>query len=116
YTLTLDGRQVECKGLSCLIANVRSLGRLNMTLGQAIRADDGMLDVIVIDRVLSYALLSLAAGTSETAPVMQHHWQAREIVIEADPPQAFQGDGDMWGKTPVEVRALPDAVRVMMPK
>ncbi len=117
YKITLDGREIVCKGLSCLIANAGSLGRLNLSLAPNIDASDGLLDVIVVERVLSYARLSLAAGSAQKRepPATHKHWQAREVSVVADPPQPFQGDGDPWGETPVKARVLPGAVQMVVP-
>jgi len=41
------------------------------------------------------------------------HWQAREITIEADPPQSVQMDGELAGQTPVTIRVVPGWVGIL---
>jgi diacylglycerol kinase family enzyme len=53
--------------------------------------------------------------TNQGEPVIEH-WQARQIVIEVDPPQPVQVDGEMVDDTPVRAEVLPGALRVIVPK
>jgi diacylglycerol kinase family enzyme len=41
------------------------------------------------------------------------HWQGREIVVECDPPQTVQGDGEIWDDNPVEVKVLPGLLPIL---
>jgi diacylglycerol kinase family enzyme len=64
--------------------------------------------------------LSLASALGSIAdkpldPDKFHHWQAREITIATDPPQAVIGDGEAWGDTPITMKVLPSAMRVVAP-
>jgi diacylglycerol kinase family enzyme len=43
-------------------------------------------------------------------------WRAREITIETDQSQPIQGDGEVWGNTPISIKVLPGAMRVLVPK
>jgi YegS/Rv2252/BmrU family lipid kinase len=117
YLITLEsGRQIERSGLACLIANAGSIGRLNLHLSRTIDASDGLLDVMIVQKLLSYARLALWDPASRERPNVElRHWKAREVTIVADPPQPFQGDGDVWGHTPVNASVLPDALNVIVP-
>ena len=44
-----------------------------------------------------------------------YHWQAREIVLSADPPQTVWIDGEEYGPTPITAKVLPRAVKVVVP-
>ncbi|MCZ7546290.1 MAG: diacylglycerol kinase family lipid kinase [Anaerolineae bacterium] len=116
YHLSLDGRALICEGVSCLIANAGSIGRLNLSISPRISTADGRLDVIVASREVEFAL-SVAANTFRLKEFAAwfHHWQAREIVVEADPPQPVQVDGDHFGETPIAVSVMPKAIRVIAP-
>ena len=41
--------------------------------------------------------------------------RAQEVRVDCDPPAAVQLDGDYFGRTPVEIRNLPGAVRIIRP-
>ena len=43
------------------------------------------------------------------------HWRAKEITIQSDPPQPIQGDGEVWGSTPISIKVLPNAMQVLVP-
>ncbi len=118
YHLTLDGRQVELEGMTCIIANSGSIGQLGLKLAPTIDVADGLLDVIVIRKGDLGALLSVAAQLvtrSDEAEPLQH-WQVHEITLVTDPPQTVQVDGELFGKTPVTARVVPGAARIIVPK
>ncbi|GAB4575573.1 MAG: diacylglycerol kinase family lipid kinase [Anaerolineae bacterium] len=116
YRLTLDGQEVETEGFSLLIANAGSIGRLNLVLHSAIKPDDGLLDVMMLN-TRPETLVSMAASVvqlDEFAAALQH-WQAREVRVESTPRQTVQGDGELFCDTPVVARVVPGAVRVIVP-
>jgi diacylglycerol kinase family enzyme len=45
--------------------------------------------------------------------VSYFHWQAKEIRIEADPPQSYQVDGEIGGQTPIFIKTIPQAVKMI---
>jgi diacylglycerol kinase (ATP) len=117
YLLDLDGEQVESEGLTCLIANSGNLGAPGLSFSSDIDVSDGLLDVLVIrnkdiDSVISL-LNSVAGHQADTLSLP--HWKAKEVTLVADPPQAVQGDGEIWGETPISARVVPEAVRVIVP-
>lgn len=118
YQLTLDGKEIESQGMTCIIANAGSLGRANLSLAPTIDPSDGLLDVIVVRKADLPSLLSVAASVvagNENAEPLQH-WQAREIEVVAQPGQDAQADGEMLGQTPVHARVIPGAVKVIIPR
>jgi diacylglycerol kinase (ATP) len=118
YQMDLDGQQVEVKGVLCTVANASHFGVLpGLTLSSPIDIADGLLDVIVMDRVDLQNTLALFSK-SQIGPVnlgRLKHWQVRSAVIDAQPTQATQVDGDTLGTTPLSVRSLPKALRVIVP-
>jgi diacylglycerol kinase (ATP) len=116
YHLTIDGRAVEARGFSLLIANAGSIGRLNLSLAPTIKPDDGLLDVMILNNNPE-TMLSIAASViqlEEFAAALQH-WQAKEVTVVTEPPQNVQGDGDLFGQTPITVCVVPRAVRMVVP-
>ena len=117
YTLTLDGQTVEIDGLNCMVTNLGSIGLMGATLSADISVSDGLLDVIVIRNAEMTSLAALAAkvtglgDTSEQLP----HWQVCEARIVADPSQGVTADGEVLSQTPVDVKVLPHAVKVIVP-
>jgi diacylglycerol kinase family enzyme len=93
------------------------LGLPGLSLSPTVIMDDGLLDVIVfrkidIDKLISYLLKS---------PVKAHtlagfqYWQVKEAKIDVDPPQSVQLDGDIVGKSPINVVCNPQCLKVVVP-
>jgi diacylglycerol kinase (ATP) len=118
YHLEVDGRAVEARGILCTVANAGHLGVLPMlTLTPAIDITDGLLDILVIDRVDLQNMLALVSRNldNHTSLGSLQHWQVRQATILAEPIQATQVDGDALGKTPFTVCTMPAALRVIVP-
>lgn len=117
FSLTLDGQPIEASGFNVWIANAGSIGRLGLVFSRQVRPDDGLLDVILVS-LAPQTLLATAASAVRLERWAKglRRWQASEIVIEADPPQPVQGDGEPFGQTPVSVTVQPGAVQVVVPR
>jgi YegS/Rv2252/BmrU family lipid kinase len=117
YFLTLDGEEAECEGITCIVENAGSMGVRGLSLAPDISISDGLLDVIVIHGLDPLSLASALGSIADKPldPDSFHHWQAREITIATDPPQAVIGDGESWGETPITMKVLPSAVPVIAP-
>jgi len=118
YTLRLDGREEECEGVTCHIANSGSIGVPGLKLLRDISVSDGLLDVLVVrDAGIGSALsiASIAAG-HPINPDAFHHWQARDVAVSVNTPQPVHADGEMWDSTPLDVHVLPGAVGILVPK
>lgn len=117
YRLTLDGETVEAEGINCMITNFGSVGVAGLTLSHQIDVSDGLLDVLIFQDANVTSLLSAAASavtSGELArPLLQ--WQAREVMIEADPPQSVVIDGELIEVEQISVRVMPQVVRVVVP-
>ncbi len=124
YRLTLDGEVIETEGLICVVANSGIItpnsgipGRGVLSFAPGISVSDGVLDVVVIRRGDLGSLLSVAAsmlaGNENAEPLL--HWRAREVTVEADPPQTIQLDGEILDQTPAHARIVPNALRVIVP-
>ena len=118
YHLDLDGEQVDVDGIACRVDNSSNVGMPGVSLVDSTDVSDGYLDILVLrDKGLA-SISSTAAGLlhKETINDAFHHWRAKEITIETDQPQPIQGDGEIWGTTPISIKVLPGAMRVLVPK
>jgi YegS/Rv2252/BmrU family lipid kinase len=117
FSLTLDDEDVECEGFTCIVQNAGNMGVRGLSLVPSVSISDGLLDVILIHGLDPLSLASALGSIADTplAPDRFNHWQAREITIATDSPQAVIGDGEAWGETPITIEALPGAVRVIGP-
>jgi YegS/Rv2252/BmrU family lipid kinase len=118
YVLELDGETHETQGVICTVANAGHLGLPGLRLPPKVDLEDGKLDVFVLRRVdltLIAQFVSDRAGGDLQIGDLQH-WQVTRVKISVDPPQTVQVDGDYLGMTPVEIRCLPQALHVVVPK
>jgi YegS/Rv2252/BmrU family lipid kinase len=117
YHLTIDGRNIECEGITCIAQNAGNMGVRGLSLVPGTSISDGLLDVIVIHGLDPLSLASALGSIADTPlePGWFHHWQGSEITIDTDTPQAVIGDGEAWGETPITVNVRPGAVRAICP-
>jgi YegS/Rv2252/BmrU family lipid kinase len=81
--------------------------------------DDGLLEVVVVGNVgrlrfLTKILPKVFSGMHVHEPGVSA-FRAREVFVRADRPFTMYADGDPIGELPVRVRAVPGAVRVLIP-
>jgi YegS/Rv2252/BmrU family lipid kinase len=120
FEIELDppGERHVFTGFSVAAANSRAYGG-GMFLAPAAKLDDGKLDVVVSERVSKRRFLAnlprVFKGTHVKLPSV-HVFRAGEVRISADRPFVLYADGDPIGELPALVRALPGAVRVLVPR
>ena len=89
-----------------------------MRLAPHARLDDGALDVILIGACspLRYAvtLPQVFRGAHVNRP-MVHELRGAEVRVAADRPFTVYADGDPIGSLPITMRALPAALKVLLP-
>ena len=97
--------------------NSADMGVPGLVASRTTSVSDGLLDVTVIRSVdVSSLRASLASesGRGTLDPEAFFHGLAREITIDADPPQRVVGDGEDWGTTPITVNVLASAARFVV--
>lgn len=117
--ITVDGSTHEVETSSVLVANFgRVLGDL-LCFGEGVGHRDGVLDVCIYSprtiadaaRIL-WRMLSGGVGEDRCVRIIS----GRHVTISTDPPRPMQSDGELLGTTPVEIRVLPAAVRLLSPR
>lgn len=128
YSITLDdSKKIEGKGVACAVANAGTIGVGQLTLSNSIGINDGKLDVIFvrtahIESILQ--LVSMITGLKEEAPQdpnraldashLINHWQVKKVLIDADPVQKIQADGDLVAETPQLIEVLPASLHIVI--
>lgn len=120
YRVHVDGELHETEGISCMIANSGNVAIGGLTLSKKIDISDGALDVVIFRRADLAAMITVSAAVvSPTAEATENpqlvHYQGREIVVEADPPQTISIDGEVIEPTTLTASILPGAVNVVVP-
>jgi YegS/Rv2252/BmrU family lipid kinase len=117
FTVDVDDRRIEQTGWSVAAANSGFYGG-GMRLAPHARLDDGALDVILIGECsrLRYArTLPTAFRGAHVREPMVHELRGAELRVDADRPFTVYADGDPIGNLPITMRAVPSALRVLLP-
>jgi YegS/Rv2252/BmrU family lipid kinase len=120
FELTLDGeRKHLVTGYSVGAANSKAYGG-GMYAAPGAELDDGLLDIVTLAempkrRFLTSLMPKVFKGTHVDEPEVTV-FRAAEVTIAADRPFEMYADGDPIAPLPVTVRALPGAVKVLVPK
>ena len=119
FTISLDGGEpTRLTGFSVAAANSKAYGG-GMFLAPDASLEDGLLDVVTISdipRLRFLRLLPTVFNGSHVREPAVRVMQAREVEISADRRFVMYADGDPIAELPVTVRALPSAVRVLVPE
>jgi diacylglycerol kinase (ATP) len=112
-----ESSMVIPKALLVAVMNTPSYGA-GLYLAPAAQIDDGVLDLLLLERLAVSQILALlpslwARGELKTNRARQ--WRTNYLRIETDRPCSFHGDGEIFGTTPVEIRVVPRAFRVVRP-
>ena len=87
-------------------------------LAPGARIDDGLLDVVSVGDLDILSVLKLLPRLVRSGELRTSHlkrWQVKRLTISTDRPALFHGDGEILGATPLEIEAVPGAVRVLVP-
>lgn len=113
--LVIDDRPYTARALAVVIANGPYVGA-GLTVAPAARLDDGLLDVVLFRRFSRWDLLrhfvGIAFGRRRYHPRIMT-LAGKHIRVEARSPLPVRADGNDLGTTPVEVRVIPRALRVI---
>jgi YegS/Rv2252/BmrU family lipid kinase len=118
FRVRLDGGLPrEYTGYTVAAANSGAYGG-GMLLAPDASLEDGQLDIVIIEHVPKLQFLRHLPDVFKGEHVRQanvHVLRAAEIEISANRPFTLYADGDPIAELPVTIRALPAAVRVLVP-
>jgi diacylglycerol kinase (ATP) len=115
--VSLDDSVVRGRTLLTLASNIRQYGAI-FNIARDARMDDGLLDVFVFKGLgFPYAarhLLKIVTQRHLRDPQVVYR-RARHIEIQTEWAVPVQADGDPIATTPVRLRVVPRALRVLVP-
>lgn len=103
FEVEIDGQTHIREGLTLIIDNAGNMGLPNFKPARSIDVSDGLLDVVVG---------SLQPGLADG--LVFSHASGKRISVKATPAQLTQGDGELWGETPLIASVVPGAMRVLV--
>jgi YegS/Rv2252/BmrU family lipid kinase len=117
YRMTLDGEVSEFPAMKLYVINAAKAGTGISITGGYSKPDDGVVDVFILDL---HNLRTLSAATERMLHIgvkNSHNFihRAKEITIETTPDQPVWTDGEYVGRTPVSMKVVPGALRVVVP-
>jgi YegS/Rv2252/BmrU family lipid kinase len=117
FTVEVDGDRRSFSGWTVVAANSRAYGG-GMFVAPHADLHDGRIDVLLMVETSRLTFLRnfprVFKGTHvETEHV--HELRGREVRLDADRPFVVYADGDPLGELPMTVRAIPDAIRILVP-
>jgi len=119
YKATVDGDVVEGDALICFILNAGSIGGVmgwEIPNVDDVSISDGLLDLYAITKGLEpFRAISKHIFHHKGSDAGVYHWRGKEITLEADPVQDVWVDGEVGGKTPFTVSAMPQALEIVIP-
>lgn len=119
YKATVDGTVVHGEAMICYILNAGSIGGvMGMSLPDVgdVDVSDGYLNLFAITKgTQPLRAVSHYIFKHGDSPAGIYHWRGKEITLEAEPPQDVWIDGELGGKTPFTVVAIPKAIEIVVP-
>jgi YegS/Rv2252/BmrU family lipid kinase len=118
FEVQVDGGELRrVRGYSVAAANSKAYGG-GMLLAPDASLQDGLLDVVTISHVPKLRFLRLLPTVFSGAHLRQPNVElvrGRRVRVSADRPFLLYADGDPIAPLPVEIEAVPAALRVMVP-
>ncbi|HUR91500.1 MAG TPA: diacylglycerol kinase family protein [Gemmatimonadaceae bacterium] len=115
----VDGVPFEQRASAILVANFGTMFRHLLTLGDGILYDDGVLNVCIFSPATraDAARISYKMMRRDFSPdPCMSYLSGRKIEITTVPARTVQADGELAGSTPLSVRVLPGAGRLLLPQ
>jgi diacylglycerol kinase (ATP) len=112
-----DVAPFEAKCLLAAVLNAPTYGA-GIKLAPEARIDDGWLDVVIVGDLSMFKIAGLLPRLLRNGELRTSHikrFQVRSVRLTTDRPCMFHGDGEILGAAPVEIEAVPKAVRVLAP-
>jgi diacylglycerol kinase family enzyme len=121
YRLTIDGQTQAINAAEVLVSNTTLLETLPSVFGPPENLNDRQLEIYLITARTwgDYARMAwnLIRRPGHKVPKLFHLGVKRSIRIEnSGASQLVQADGEIIGRTPVEVELVPRSIRVVMAK
>ena len=116
-TLELDGKTIVREGVFVEVANSTYTGT-DFLIAPKARLDDGLLDVVLLNRISRLELLRLFRtvydGSHLRHPQVEY-FQARSVTVTESRPGRLIPDGEVLGSTPARFECLPGAIDFLWP-
>lgn len=112
--LNIDGKIIKREAVFTEICNSRYTGG-DMMMAPDAKIDDGLLDIIILNKVSRIKLLSLFPLIFKGNHVEDDSvevFKGKNISLKADQPLALTPDGETFGETPIDITMHPKKIKM----
>ena len=115
--VTVGHRYFELKNSALVISNSKYTGG-EMKIAPMAETNDGKVDMIVFKEVNRRDIIHIFANVFKGKHVEHPKvkvYRGSEIKIEAEPSQLLMADGELLGETPMKLKVMPGALKILAP-
>ena len=116
--ITIDGQTIRRSVLLIAIANGKCYGG-GLNVAPQADVSDGLFNIVLINSIPNWRILvelpKMKKGQIDRIPGCEQ-FACSELFISSDQPQRFNLDGEVYGKTPVQLSVRPRSINVFVPK
>jgi diacylglycerol kinase (ATP) len=120
FEIKYDGQIHVSSACEVAIMNAGTLARRPILLNKNIRVDDGEVDICIIRgrTIFNYLTLAIRIMTRihKYAKNIEFLKAKKNVLITTDEPILVQADGEIIGTTPVDVKIIPRAINIIVPR
>jgi len=113
--IEMDGRKQTVTDSALVVSNSKFTGGKMMIAPKADLAD-GRADLVLFNGVNRREIVSIFGGVfsgKHAAHPKVEMSQASRITVQADPPLRLMADGELLGRTPLELKVLPGELTIL---
>jgi diacylglycerol kinase family enzyme len=120
FAVQVDGRLEQVRANEVIVVSAGIVGYKPLRWGPEIQPDDGHLDICFVQARTLLDFLDVFRRLVSSRPRRDRRLNCQEVhasvLIESPVGLTVQGDGDVIGETPVEIRLRPAALSVVVPE
>lgn len=120
FMLEIDGKQYWKKAIGVIAINRNSYIQAFIPQLKMPEENNGLLDICILKAETSSDYLAilteLFSGAYKNENSKIEHYQATTLKIKSIPLLNVQADGDYIGKTPMNIKILPNRLTVVVPE
>lgn len=114
---TIDESEYNIDTILFIISNTASAGGFKYLSPKA-NYNDGILDIIIIEKAPATELFQIFTGVFSGNHIKHpkvHYHQAKNIKIESEQELIIDIDGELGGKTPIDLRSIHRPLEILVP-
>ena len=119
FSISADDARERPRASQVLLINSGVLGTSGLSWIADARVDDGRIEVCIVRARTALDYMSVAWNLFRHKHRQERNVQymsaSRAVAVSSDKPLPVQADGEVIGNTPIEVKVVPRALRVVVP-